>query len=49
MIKYRLEVASKYLDDAFELFKQRRFNSSASRAYYASYQVINIVDEKGGK
>jgi len=40
MIKYRLDFARKYLDDAFELFNQKRFNSSASRAYYASYQAM---------
>jgi uncharacterized protein (UPF0332 family) len=40
MIRYRLDVAKKYLDDAAELFDQRRFNSSASRAYYASYQAM---------
>lgn len=38
MIKYRLDFAKKYLDDAIELFNKKRFNSSASRAYYASYQ-----------
>ncbi len=40
MIKYRLDCAKRYLDDASELFDQRRFNSSASRAYYASYQAM---------
>ena len=40
MIRYRLEVARKYLDDATELFNQKRFNSAASRAYYASYQAM---------
>ena len=40
MIRYRLEVAKKYLDDAKELFNQKRFNSAASRAYYASYQAM---------
>ena len=40
MIKYRLDFAKKYLDDAAGLFNQRRFNSSASRAYYASYQAM---------
>ena len=40
MIKYRLDFAKKYLDDAMELFNKKRFNSSASRAYYASYQAM---------
>ncbi len=40
MIKYRLAFARKYLDDAVALFNQKRFNSSASRAYYASYQAM---------
>lgn len=40
MIKYRLDVAKKYLDDAVELFNQKRYNSSVSRAYYASYQAM---------
>lgn len=40
MIKYRLDFAKKYLDDAIELFDKERFNSSASRAYYASYQAM---------
>ena len=40
MIRYRLEVARKYLDDAKELFNKKRFNSAASRAYYASYQAM---------
>jgi uncharacterized protein (UPF0332 family) len=53
MIKYRLDFARKYLDDAFELFNQKRFNSSASRAYYASYQAMwaalgEPMEEKGG-
>lgn len=40
MIRYRLDFAKKYLDDAIELFNQKRFNSSASRAYYSSYQAM---------
>ena len=40
MIRYRLEVAREYLDDAKELFNEKRFNSAASRAYYASYQAM---------
>ena len=40
MLRFRLDYAKQYLDDAFELFNQRRFNSSASRAYYASYQAM---------
>ena len=28
------------MEDAVELFKRRRLNSSASRAYYASYQAM---------
>ena len=40
MIKYHLDFARKYLDDAVQLFNQKRYNSSASRAYYASYQAM---------
>ncbi len=40
MIEYRLDFAKKYLDDAIELFSKGRYNSSASRAYYASYQAM---------
>jgi uncharacterized protein (UPF0332 family) len=40
MIKFRLEIARTYLDDAMILFKEKRFNSAASRAYYASYQAM---------
>ncbi|MDM8536772.1 HEPN domain-containing protein [Desulfobacterales bacterium HSG17] len=40
MIKFRLDYAKKYLDDAFELYRQDRFNSAVSRAYYASYQAM---------
>ena len=40
MIKYRLEFAKIYLQDAIELYEDGRFNSSASRAYYASYQAM---------
>ena len=40
MIEYRLDFAKKYLDDAIELFGKGRYNSSASRAYYASYQAM---------
>ena len=40
MINYRLDFAKKYLDDAIELFNNKKFNSSASRAYYASYQAM---------
>ena len=40
MIKYRLDFAKKYLDDAVKSFNQKRCNSSASRAYYASYQAM---------
>lgn len=51
MIKYRLEYAKKYLDDAIELFDKKRFNSSASRAYYASYQAMwaGLGDPEDGK
>ena len=51
MIKYRIEVAQKYLDDAIELYNQKRFNSSVSRAYYASYQAMwsALGDPKDGK
>lgn len=40
MTTKRLESAKKYLDDAVELFNQRRFNSSVSIAYYAAYQAM---------
>ena len=40
MILFRLEIAKTYLDDAMMLFKEKRFNSAASRAYYASYQAM---------
>jgi len=40
MIKYRLEYARIYLQDAIKLFEDGRFNSAASRAYYASYQAM---------
>lgn len=40
MIKFRLEIAKTYLDDAVTLFNDKRFNSAASRAYYASYQPM---------
>jgi uncharacterized protein (UPF0332 family) len=38
--KFRLEIARAYLDDARMLFKDKWFNSAASRAYYASYQAM---------
>jgi len=40
MIEFRLEIARAYFDDAGILFKDKRFNSAASRAYYASYQAM---------
>lgn len=40
MLKFRLEIAKVYLNDALMLFKDKRFNSAASRAYYASYQAM---------
>jgi len=40
MIKFRLDMAGKYLEDAIELFNQKRYNSTVSRAYYASYQAM---------
>ena len=51
MIKYRLDFAKKYLEDAIELFDKERFNSSASRAYYASYQAMwaALGDPEEGK
>ncbi len=51
MIKYRLDFAKKYLDDAIELFNNKKFNSSASRAYYASYQAMwaALGDPEEGK
>ena len=35
----RLKTARMYLEDAMVLFKEKRFNSAASRAYYASYHA----------
>lgn len=51
MIRYRLGFAKKYFEDAIELFIQERFNSSASRAYYASYQAMwaALGDPEDGK
>ncbi|MEA3417173.1 MAG: HEPN domain-containing protein [Thermodesulfobacteriota bacterium] len=51
MIIYRLDFAKKYLEDAIELFNKKRFNSSASRAYYASYQAMwaALGDPEEGK
>ncbi len=43
MIENRLYFAKQYLDDATELFYQKRFNSCVSRAYYASYQAMWAV------
>ncbi len=40
MNEVRLESAKSYLEDAITLFRKRRFNSAASRAYYASYQAM---------
>lgn len=40
MISARLKMARTYLADARHLFEQKRFNSAASRAYYASYQAM---------
>ena len=40
MLDYHLECAKQYLDDARLLFAQKRLNSAASRAYYASYQAM---------
>ena len=51
MIKFRLEIAKTYLDDAMVLFNEKRFNSAASRAYYASYQAMwaALGEPKEGK
>ena len=51
MIEYRLDFAKNYLEDAIELFNKKRFNSSASRAYYASYQAMwsALGDPEDGK
>jgi HEPN domain. len=51
MIKYRLDFAKNYLEDALELFNKGSFNSSASRAYYASYQAMwaALGDHEDGK
>jgi uncharacterized protein (UPF0332 family) len=40
MISFRLKIAREYLLDAQRLLKEDRFNSSASRAYYAAYQCM---------
>ena len=40
MIKFRLDIARIYLEDAIMLFNDKRLNSAASRAYYASYQAM---------
>jgi len=40
VIKFRLEIAKAYLEDARLLFEKKRLNSAASRAYYASYQAM---------
>jgi uncharacterized protein (UPF0332 family) len=51
MITHRLEFAKKYLEDAVELFRQKRFNSAVSRAYYASYQAMwaGLGDPRDGQ
>ena len=51
MIRYRLDFAKKYLADAIDLFDRERYNSSASRAYYASYQAMwsALGDPEEGK
>jgi len=51
MIKYRLDFAKKYLDDAIDLFDRERYNSSTSRIYYASYQAMwaALGDPEKGK
>lgn len=51
MIKYRLDFGKKYFGDAMDLFNKKRFNSSASRAYYASYQAMwsALGDPEDGK
>lgn len=51
MIKFRLEIAGRYLDDAIELYRQNRYCSAVSRAYYASYQTMwsALGDPEEGK
>ena len=51
MIKHRLDFAKTYLEDALELYNSGRFNSSTSRAYYASYQAMwaALSDPEDGK
>ena len=51
MIKYRLDCAKNYIEDAVDLFNKGSFNSSASRAYYASYQAMwaALGDPEDGK
>lgn len=40
MLKFRIKYANSYLDDARVLFENKRYNSSISRLYYASYQAM---------
>jgi uncharacterized protein (UPF0332 family) len=40
MLNQHLNYAKQYYMDANELFRQERYNSSASRAYYASYHTM---------
>jgi len=51
MIKYRLDFAKQYLEDAMQLFTNGKFNSASSRAYYASYQAMwaALGDPEDGK
>lgn len=51
MIKHRLEISERYLDDAVELYDQNRYNSEVSRAYYSSYQAMwsALGDPQDGK
>ncbi len=51
MIKFRIQYANNYLDDAKFLFEHKRFNSAISRLYYASYQAMwsALGDPKEGR
>ncbi len=40
MIGFRIKYANGYLEDAGVLFEHKRYNSSISRLYYASYQAM---------
>ena len=43
MIKFRLDIARTYLEDALMLFNKKRFNSAASRAYYVAFYAASAL------